>query len=189
MIKNEKQKNKSIELIENIEKKIQLSKNKSEIISLNTIKREIHNELKEYLDVKSGKTKNFILKNILDIPKILINARIAKNLSQKDLAEIVGISQQQLHRWESTDYENASFWRVVDISEALEVCFNINASLEEDYNNSETLNYIFLPKFDFQVISNENYQPQKIVDDSDINYQTVYSPQITHQSPAVRQYH
>jgi DNA-binding Xre family transcriptional regulator len=135
MIKNEKQKIKSLELVEDIERKIKNSNKESEILSLNIIKSEINNEINEYNDIKNGKKKFFNFDSLQSISELLINARIARKLSQKELAQIVGVSQQQIHRWENTDYETTSFWRLLDISEALELKININASLDNEKNH------------------------------------------------------
>ena len=43
-----------------------------------------------------------------DLPRILIQARIAKSLSQTDLAERLGMKAQQIERYEATEYMSAS---------------------------------------------------------------------------------
>lgn len=48
------------------------------------------------LDPRSGK---------LEVGRALTQLRIAKGLSQKDLAQQIGTQQPAINRWESTDYE------------------------------------------------------------------------------------
>ena len=51
----------------------------------------------------------------------MIKARIAAGMSQKDLAERLGMKEQQIQRYESTDYAGASFSRLAEIVKALGV--------------------------------------------------------------------
>ncbi len=53
------------------------------------------------------------------MPVGLIRARIALGLTQKQLAERVGLKEQQIQRYEDTDYASASFSRLKEIIEAL----------------------------------------------------------------------
>jgi transcriptional regulator with XRE-family HTH domain len=43
------------------------------------------------------------------LPGALIRSRIAAGLSQKDLGERLGMKEQQIQRYEATDYSGASF--------------------------------------------------------------------------------
>ena len=54
-----------------------------------------------------------------DLPVGLIRARIALRLTQKQLAERVGLKEQQIQRYEETDYVSASFSRLQEIIKAL----------------------------------------------------------------------
>ena len=54
------------------------------------------------------------------VPQDLIHARIASGLSQKELAERLGMPEQQIQRYEATDYESVSFARIMEIVEALQ---------------------------------------------------------------------
>ena len=77
-------------------------------------------DLREYESLKAGKFKLDQLKNIKEIPTILIKARIAQGLSQKDLAERLGLKEQQIQRYEATDYASARLTRIRQIVEALD---------------------------------------------------------------------
>jgi transcriptional regulator with XRE-family HTH domain len=59
-----------------------------------------------------------------ELPIALIKARIAKGMTQKQLAEKIGVREQQIQRYESSHYGSASFDRVTEISEALEISFS-----------------------------------------------------------------
>ncbi|CAN5229998.1 hypothetical protein BH18ACT4_BH18ACT4_14630 [soil metagenome] len=54
-----------------------------------------------------------------DLPTALIRARIAAGLTQRDLAERLGIPEQQMQRYEATEYTHASFARLREVMAAL----------------------------------------------------------------------
>ena len=58
---------------------------------------------------------------VADLPAILIKARIARGLSQKDLAERVGLKEQQIQRYETTDYTTANLARIKEVVNAFSV--------------------------------------------------------------------
>ena len=55
------------------------------------------------------------------LPTALIRARIACRLTQRQLAERVGLQEQAVQRYEATDYGGVSFARLVEIAEALDL--------------------------------------------------------------------
>ena len=55
------------------------------------------------------------------LPTSLIQARIACGLTQRQLAERIGVQEQAIQRYEATDYFGASFARLVKIANALEI--------------------------------------------------------------------
>jgi len=58
---------------------------------------------------------------LLDLPVALIKARIARGLSQSALAELLGVSPQQVQRWETERYRKVAFERLSQIARALNV--------------------------------------------------------------------
>jgi DNA-binding Xre family transcriptional regulator len=76
-------------------------------------------ELAEYEALKAGETERIELDRWEKIPQALIQARIAANLTQKELAERVGIAEQEIQRYEATDYATVSFARLTEIVNAL----------------------------------------------------------------------
>jgi transcriptional regulator with XRE-family HTH domain len=61
------------------------------------------------------------LDDIDDLPQILIKARMAAKLSQKELADLAGITEAQIKRYEDNDYEDASFLDVKFVIDALDI--------------------------------------------------------------------
>lgn len=78
-------------------------------------------EIVDYEDLKSGRVSVIRLKTFDELPEGLIRARIAANLSQKGLAEKLGLKEQQIQRYESDGYRSASFQRLLEIANALEI--------------------------------------------------------------------
>lgn len=76
-------------------------------------------ELREYDALRSGERKILELTSFDEFPRALIQARIALGLSQKELADKLGIKEQQLQRYEATDYGSASIERVKEVINAL----------------------------------------------------------------------
>lgn len=74
----------------------------------------LEREVKEYENLKAGKYKTN-LDSIDALPTHLIRARITLNWTQKDLAKRVGTSEQQIQRYEATDYESASLRTIKQI--------------------------------------------------------------------------
>ena len=56
-----------------------------------------------------------------DIGKSLVDARIAQGLTQRELAERLGIHQQQIARWESERYDCVSLARLTKVAAVLGV--------------------------------------------------------------------
>lgn len=75
----------------------------------------------EYERLLAGEFAVFDVNNIADLPKSLIMARIALGLTQKNLAERLGMKEQQIQRYENTEYGSASFTTLVSIVEALDL--------------------------------------------------------------------
>ena len=80
---------------------------------------ELVGDLREYEALKMGQFQFDRLNYVIELPDILIKARIARGLSQRELAERMGLKEQQIQRYEATDYSSASLSRIKDITAAL----------------------------------------------------------------------
>ena len=78
-------------------------------------------ELEEYEALRSGKRKVLELDSFDEFPQALIRARIAAGLSQKELAERLDLKEQQIQRYEATEYASASLSRIKEVIRALGV--------------------------------------------------------------------
>ncbi|UVK37548.1 helix-turn-helix domain-containing protein [Mesorhizobium sp. AR10] len=93
----------------------------AEIDGLKSQIADIEAELGEYDLLKSGQVSFSKTYALEELPRVLVQARIASGMSQTDLAEKLGMKPQQVQRYEATDYMGASLGRLIEISKALGV--------------------------------------------------------------------
>lgn len=82
---------------------------------------ELRRQLREYEDLREGRVQSRTLRSLSDLPTALIQARIASRVTQKTLAGRLGVAEQQVQRWEATDYSGVSVSRVQEVVDALDV--------------------------------------------------------------------
>ena len=80
---------------------------------------DLQTELREYESLLSGGFQPDGLQAVAHLPTMLIQARIAQGLSQKDLAQRLGLKEQQIQRYEATEYASASLTRIREVAGAL----------------------------------------------------------------------
>lgn len=76
-------------------------------------------QLHEYETLKSGTVEILKASTLTELPKILIRARIAKGFSQRQLAEAMGLREQQIQRYEAEGYASANLQRLAEVANAL----------------------------------------------------------------------
>lgn len=86
-------------------------------------------ELEEYDRLRSGAISTFEASSLEELATLLIKARIARGWSQRRLADVLGIAEQQVQRYEATGYRAASLARMCDIATALDVTVTERVSL------------------------------------------------------------
>lgn len=91
--------------------------------SIRRLVADIETEIREYQAVRGGSVTRFELNELDGIGEALIRARIASGKTQRELAEAVGVTQQQVQRDEACAYASASLARVAEVLDALEYRF------------------------------------------------------------------
>ncbi|MHC4626868.1 MAG: helix-turn-helix domain-containing protein [Planctomycetota bacterium] len=76
-------------------------------------------QLHEYETLKSGSVEILKAPTLTELPRILIRARIAKGLSQRQLAEAMGLREQQIQRYEAEEYASANLQRLGEVANVL----------------------------------------------------------------------
>lgn len=78
-------------------------------------------QITEYSLLKEGKIQFTECSDLSSLPRSLIQARISKGLTQKDLADFLQMQPQQVQRYEASNYMGASLSRLIDIAQILEI--------------------------------------------------------------------
>lgn len=82
---------------------------------------ELQADIAEYEHLKSADLSVISINSFDELADGLIKARIASGLSQKALADRLGLKQQQIQRYEAERYASASYQRLREITDALGV--------------------------------------------------------------------
>jgi transcriptional regulator with XRE-family HTH domain len=90
-----------------------------ELAAVDAQVRELTAELQEYDDLRTGKADVGPLGSLDDLPRVLIRARIASGLTQHDLADRLGMPEQQVQRYEANDWSTASLARLIEVAKVL----------------------------------------------------------------------
>jgi transcriptional regulator with XRE-family HTH domain len=80
---------------------------------------DLREQMTEYEALRSGGRSVISLDSLEELPQALIQARIAARLSQAQLAEKLGLKEQQVQRYEATDYAGANLERLGQVIDAL----------------------------------------------------------------------
>ena len=124
MIKSEQQKNRTLKMLNEYNEKLKTldGVQKDSLLSLIG---SLEQELKEYKELKQG--KYFLPQNIsfVELLECIPKVRISKGLSQQDLANLLGMSKQQINRYEEHNYQNVSITVVNEIFEALNLSLSL----------------------------------------------------------------
>lgn len=97
--------------------------------ALQSVLADLEAELADY-DALHDATR-FEATGLGQLPVTLIRARIARGLTQRQLAERIGLPEQTVQRYEAADYAGVSFARLVEIADALEVTIHYDVRLSE----------------------------------------------------------
>ncbi|MGH3631409.1 MAG: helix-turn-helix domain-containing protein [Sciscionella sp.] len=82
---------------------------------------DLDEQLREYEQLRAGELAMTRVVSLDALPDALIRARIAAGLSQRDLAERLGLKEQQIQRYEAERYASASLTRLREVMDALGV--------------------------------------------------------------------
>lgn len=108
----------------NLEEKLQGRHSKLDRLELEAVRSQagdLRAEIEEYELLKSGRVSSFEGTSLSELATLLVKARIARGWTQRDLADSLGIAEQQVQRYESSGYRSASLARICDVAEALGV--------------------------------------------------------------------
>lgn len=107
-----------------------------------SIIRQLEREISDYQDLADFPPSVIRYRGLRHLSQALIQARIASGLTQAELASLVGIHENQIQKYERTDYEQASLTRLQEIAAAMPVlgAFELQPNVEpRPYRNWSTL--------------------------------------------------
>ena len=90
---------------------------------------DLEREISEYEDLKEGRLLSFGAEDLDTLGELVTKARIACGLTQAELGELLGMSQQQVQRYERDGWQKISLWRLAEAAGALGLDVNIRARL------------------------------------------------------------
>ena len=102
---------------------------------------QLQEEIAEYerlINCDKSEPIEIVVENLNKLPDALIKARIAAKMSEKELAEMLGIDEQRIKEYEDKNYRYASLAEILDISFALGVEFK-TAVMQVDFEQIEEL--------------------------------------------------
>jgi len=89
---------------------------------------ELRGQLHHYEQLRDGTITGRELDSLRELPTALIEACIAAKLTQRVLADRLGVAEQQVQRWEATNYAGVGLERLQDIADALRIRIRENVT-------------------------------------------------------------
>ena len=90
---------------------------------------DLEREIAEFEDLKEGRLLSFGAEDLDALGELVTKARIACGLTQAELGELLGMSQQQVQRYERDGWQKISLWRLAEAAGALGLDVDIRARL------------------------------------------------------------
>jgi HTH-type transcriptional regulator/antitoxin HigA len=81
--------------------------------------RQLEDEMREYDQLKSGDLVLPHMERLDDIAPVITKIRIAKGVSQTELARRLGVSKQVISRYEESEYQTVAIARLQEILDAI----------------------------------------------------------------------
>ena len=103
---------------------------KAYVAGLRSQLQKLTSEVERYEKLKGGEVSLITASSLEDLPRSLIETRIARGKSQSELARELGVAPQQVQRWEADDYQSASFPMLCEIARILGVSLSRGVTVE-----------------------------------------------------------
>ena len=93
---------------------------------------DVEAELAEYEALRAGAISEVVAEGLGALPDLLVKARIAEGLTQRQLAERLGVAEEAVQRDEAGGYARAGLDRLARVAEALGVRLRLTGVLDHD---------------------------------------------------------
>jgi HTH-type transcriptional regulator/antitoxin HigA len=128
MIKSDAQRERTLVQIEGFQKALAQAENQTSGKRATAVRasyegmiRQLEEEVREYDQLKAGDFKLPRVDRLDQIAPSIVKLRIAKGVSQTELARRLGVSKQIISRYEESDYETVGVARLQEILDAIGV--------------------------------------------------------------------
>ncbi|MEN6430573.1 MAG: helix-turn-helix domain-containing protein [Coriobacteriales bacterium] len=120
MIKSRRQLTVAQRKMKEIDVALQFAIEPGERTDLERLCHQLRHEIQEYEAITRKYVSSFQIRSVDDLSDALIKARLYRGLSQKQLAGLLGVSEQMVQRDEAGGYEKASLVRLAETADALQ---------------------------------------------------------------------
>jgi ribosome-binding protein aMBF1 (putative translation factor) len=76
-------------------------------------------EISEYEAIRARVVRNFAVESVDDLGGCVIKARISSGMSQRELSDELGVSEQMVQKDEARSYENAGLAKIAEVLDVL----------------------------------------------------------------------
>jgi HTH-type transcriptional regulator/antitoxin HigA len=90
---------------------------------------DLEQEIREFEELQNASLLH--IKSAEDFARVLIQGRVARGLTQNELAKKLNLKPQQIQKYEATQYQGASLKRILDILVALDLDFEADIPLKK----------------------------------------------------------
>jgi HTH-type transcriptional regulator / antitoxin HigA len=128
---------------------------KAERDALDSQIEDLTEQINEFSTLRSGAVRILKASSLSELPTLLIKGRIAQGLSQRELAQKLGLKEQKIQRYEDESYASASLERLRKIAAAVNISIKEVAELNAPSGSTIALH----PAFDWKMFPlNEMYR-------------------------------
>jgi transcriptional regulator with XRE-family HTH domain len=106
-------------LLATVDSEVHPVRRELEVGALSGLIDELRASIDAYESLRDGTRVPRAITDVAAIPQALIEHRIAAGLNQRDLAERLGLKEQQVQRYESEDWSTANLNRLMAVADAL----------------------------------------------------------------------
>ncbi|MGK7902202.1 MAG: helix-turn-helix domain-containing protein [Hormoscilla sp.] len=101
---------------------------------------ELNAEIAEYerlINCDNSQPIEIVVRFLNELPDVLIKARMAAKISEKELAEIIGVEEERIKHCEKRSYGDATWSEMLDVIAALGVEFPTHVMMQVDFEEVE----------------------------------------------------